>query len=149
MNKVACCCAHTCQQSLTLISEPGTALTCLNSASSQTPTEAAWSCARTWIKRCTTSHIRCRVQHDKTWYPTRLLDIQNASNKVLLVETQKCSISGPYATLSHRWPPEFQKTLILRPQTYHLFCHGVPIVDLPQTVQDSITCCRNLSIRYL
>lgn len=118
-------------------------------ASSSIPTEETWSCARTWIERCTTSHIRCSALHDRTWHPTRLLDIRDASHKVWLVETHRSSVSGPYATLSHRWPPNFQTTLILRPETHDHFCRGVPIVDLPQTVQDSITCCKNLSIRYL
>lgn len=132
-----------------LINVSGAGLGCQRSTSSSTPTEEAWSCARTWIDRCSTSHNRCSAPRDKTWHPRRLLDLRDASHKVWLIETQNRGVTGAYATLSHRWPPDFQTTLILRPETYDLLCEGIPIVRLPQTVQDSITCCKNLSIRYL
>jgi len=112
-----------------------------------------WDCATKWLHSCITSHHSCRLEAygGGQWYPTRLLDLGDPSEKpcakgpVRLIDTHHTSPHGPYLTLSHRWGSS--KPVLTTTQNLEDFMRQVP--QLPRTFSDAILVTRRLGIRYL
>ena len=101
--------------------------------------------AATLLYRCVESHDDCIGNRQPSSYPTRLLDIEN--DTIRLVDSSHSHISGPYATLSHTWGDTDIKVLTL--QTLSEYRNGIEHQDIPLTFQNAITVARKLNIRYL
>lgn len=101
------------------------------------------------MKNCIVNHQLCRPDSSAAWHPTRLIDLQSVTGQVRLIETKVNPVAGRYISLSHRWHPNFDSSLILRNETYQQFLDGVALNDLPKLVQDAAAVCSRLAIRYL
>lgn len=95
------------------------------------------------------THPLCNPRRSAAWHPTRLLDLESTTGRVRLIETEVDPAEGPYITLSHRWPASFDSSLILRDETHQQLLEGLALIRLPKLVQDAVTVCRRLDIRYL
>lgn len=116
--------------------------------SSSTSSPGAWAIAKKWIHDCRTTHEACkRTRGD--WFPTRLLDLEN-STRLRVVETaSETPTESEYMTLSHRWSP--QPSLLLCKDTKNelLSEQGFNTTRLPAAIQDAVTVCRRLGVRYI
>jgi Heterokaryon incompatibility protein (HET) len=107
--------------------------------------------AKTWIKRCRTSHQNCvRNGQQISNLPTRLIDVHSLTSEgwCLQSRTNELHHETRYITLSHRWgQAEFLKlTNSTRPS---LEAGTVPLPHLPKTFVDAISVARKLNIRYI
>ena len=101
--------------------------------------------AKGWLKHCQEQHRSCSQHVAPNWYPSRLLDISQAS--IRLRHTSKERVSGPYATLSHCWGTE--RFWVLCTETLPELVRGVPLSSFPTTFQQAIITARRLGIQYL
>ncbi|EMC91975.1 hypothetical protein BAUCODRAFT_28186 [Baudoinia panamericana UAMH 10762] len=85
-----------------------------------------------WLAKCRADHTQCSKVPNKSWYPTRLLDIR--SEAVRLIETATEPPKGPYATLK---------------QTKAEFLHGRPLHDFPPTHREALLAAKYLGIDYV
>lgn len=100
---------------------------------------------RACLKSCDARHPLCKPT--KSYMPTRLVDVGGArSSQVRIVETDRMGAS-PYVALSYCWGPtnNFRTTK----STLRTMAAGVPVSNLPQTVQDAVQVTRELNLRYL
>lgn len=98
-----------------------------------------------WLKDCENHHRPCGENAKLNWYPTRLLRISD--NNIQLVQCDRDTGLGPYATLSHCWGREEFFCLTL--STISQFLDGVSIDKLPLTFQDTFATVRALGISYV
>ncbi|KAH7075981.1 heterokaryon incompatibility protein-domain-containing protein [Paraphoma chrysanthemicola] len=113
--------------------------------SSFTASEACLHTVRQWHQICTTQHMLCKPEPSLR-RPTRLLDLDfDDSSDVRLIEGNLND--APYATLSYSWGTVEQTMLI--PSLYEQYRSRIRLDSLSNVVQDSITVCRGLTIRYL
>ena len=77
--------------------------------------------------------------------PTRVLEIDDTSTKVRLVEPQQGQFLGRYITLSHCWG----KTHLIKftKRTMDQFKVGIVFEELPKLYQEIIGICQDLGIR--
>lgn len=108
--------------------------------------ENAFKVVRDWIHECSTEHEFCPKQNIPEM-PTRVLDVQDASGSKLPRLQTTSGLKGAYAALSYCWGG--QQTFTTSRSTFQDRCQGIETTDLPQTIQDAITCTRKLRLRYL
>ncbi|KAM0431385.1 hypothetical protein ACHAPT_005362 [Fusarium lateritium] len=104
-----------------------------------------------WLENCWGNHAGCRKNHDASYLPTRLIDVESsAPSLVRLVVTAEESIDDPrYIASSHCWGlnmPASAKTI-----TSNLKQHteSISLSDLSHTFVDFITISRNIGVRYV
>ncbi|KAM3083104.1 hypothetical protein ACMFMG_003770 [Clarireedia jacksonii] len=111
-----------------------------------TNSSSSWKTVLKWLDDCTCRHVFCA--HDNIWYPTRLLDLGDATNEhanIKVIESANEKPKGSYMTLSHCWGEG--KHLLLTTQNTLSLQSEIP--ELPRTFAESVSVCRNLGIRYL
>jgi hypothetical protein len=101
-------------------------------------------------KECINSHTSCRQNSSYLWIPTRLLDAQGDS--IRLVERHELQLSKSreeinYTTLSHVWGN--QKFLTLTKSNLEELKSGIDLPTLPQSFQDAILVTRELKVQYI
>ena len=101
---------------------------------------------KNWVEQCSRNHKKCRGE-SKSWYPTRLLHLDQRTGKVKLILTERRPPKGQYMTLSHRWGP--QSYTLLEPSTMAQLQENVDVSSLPQVFQDAIGLAHYLGIHYL
>lgn len=120
--------------------------------------DASISQAASWLKECTENHPHCQLDQD-TPLPTRLIDVGHEDGKEpFLFETN--GLTGePYVALSYCWgwweqhPP--MKTVNKDIDQYGLKANyeahknAIKFSSMPKTIQDAVTICRRLGLRYL
>ena len=122
-----------------------------NARSHNTSSEECWNIATQWMSRCLYTHTRCHETLERSWLPTRLLQVsrdESSEMKVRLI----CTAAEPpmqrrYMTLSHCWG-RAQIVKLLR-SNFDMMTRDIPIADLPKTFQDAITVTQRLGISYL
>jgi hypothetical protein len=114
-----------------------------------------------WMNNCVQSHDTCRTsfagelldERRLTVLPRRL--IQTFMSKDGLIQTSPRLIqpdqnfAGSYVTLSHCWGPPDKRPLCTTRANVSQHMVEIPWQCLPQTFQDSISICVDLSIQYL
>ena len=101
---------------------------------------------KSWVEQCSRNHKKCWGE-SKSWYPTRLLHLDQRTGKVKLILTKSRTPKGQYMTLSHRWGP--QSYTLLEPSTMAQLQENVDVSSLPQVFQDAIGLAHHLGIHYL
>ena len=101
---------------------------------------------KNWVEQCSRNHKKCRSE-SRSWYPTRLLHLNQRTGKVKLILTKSQPPKGQYMTLSHRWGP--QSYTLLQPSTMAQLQDNVDVSSLPQFFQDAIGLAHHLRIDYL
>lgn len=112
----------------------------------QFSSENAFKVVRDWIHECSTEHEFCPSQNVPEM-PTRVLDLGDGSGSKLPRLQTTLDLRRPYVALSYCWGG--QQTFTTSLNTFQDRCQGIETTDLPQTIQDAITCTRNLGLRYL
>ena len=80
--------------------------------------------------------------------PTRIIEIIDSVDKCQLKLRDISSIeNAPYAALSYCWGGE--QVVKCTTDTINTWLIEIPFGILPKTIQDSVTVCRRLAIRYL
>lgn len=110
----------------------------------------SWALVAKWLKTCREQHVSCSEKDgdDRSWYPTRLLELgfgPSGEDVVKLIETAYVKPDGDYITLSHCWG---KKTLI-RTLRENLQDFLIQLPSLPNTFQDAILATRMLGVRYI
>jgi hypothetical protein len=114
-----------------------------------------------WMNNCVQSHDTCQTsfagelldERRLTVLPRRL--IQTFMSKDGLIQTSPRLIqsdqnfAGSYVTLSHCWGPLDKRPLCTTRANVSQHMVEIPWQCLPQTFQDSISICVDLSIQYL
>ncbi|KAK4951162.1 hypothetical protein LTR10_010134 [Elasticomyces elasticus] len=95
----------------------------------------------------------CQVHHKRTCpgtapspLPTRLIDVKSCGNAVRL-HISSSDDRNYYAALSYCWGGN--QSITLRRDNRQVWMSGVPLGDLPQTLQDAVTVARGLDLPYL
>jgi len=110
--------------------------------------------AAAWLKECIHGKIRGTKIHavcpapSEDYMPTRLIEITNNDGQFeLKVREMKGCPTEPYAALSYCWGGDqaTKSTQALLPQ----WMISIPWDKLPQTLQDAVTFCDKLHIRFL
>ncbi|KAJ4987408.1 heterokaryon incompatibility protein [Stagonosporopsis vannaccii] len=107
-----------------------------------------------WVTKCDQQHMDCMrrrkgVSKAAGFVPTRLLDISGApETAVLVIETAKTTVQGPYCSLSHCWgKPDFVQLRDNNRKSY--MTDGVPWSLLTNNFKQAIEIARFLDIRYI
>ncbi|KAK0666982.1 heterokaryon incompatibility protein-domain-containing protein [Cercophora samala] len=104
-----------------------------------------------WLELCHQGHDTCippgSALHTKQWYPSRLISVQAGS--VRLIETMETTLTGPYLTLSHRWPANASVYTQLKGDNLGSLKTGVDVACLSQVFQDAIVYTRRLGVDYI
>ncbi|KAH6669859.1 heterokaryon incompatibility protein-domain-containing protein [Halenospora varia] len=118
--------------------------------SSHTSSTSTLDLAYQWFISCRGLHKQCtRLVTPTKYLPTRLIDIGTTADThwKLHLTSDSPPTSRNYMTLSYRW--SYTSCIKLLSSTYSSFLVGQPIVELPQSFQDSILVARRFGIRYL
>lgn len=120
--------------------------------------DACLSVAASWLKECRENHPSCDLESNLP-LPTRVIDVgRGNSREPFLLETKGLT-PEPYVALSYCWgyweqhPPmktvkKDVKALGLK-ANYEAHKKAIKHADMPSTIQDAVTICRRLGIRYL
>ncbi|KAI9741632.1 MAG: hypothetical protein M1834_000016 [Cirrosporium novae-zelandiae] len=117
-----------------------------------TGSEASLALMMRWFRQCVETHTRCNMvrKNASDWYPTRLIDLGNNSEKDIrprLIVTRNVCPEGPYVTLSHRWGSA--KFLQLKKECLKNLQNAIPSSELPKTFLDAMAVSRRLGVRYI
>lgn len=129
-----------------------------NEVSEFSGSDACLSLAASWLKECRENHSDCHLGQNAP-LPTRVIDVgQDATREPYLFETN--GLTGePYVALSYCWgfwedhPP--MKTVKEDVPEFGLKANheahkqAIKYSNMPKTIQDAVTICRGLGIRYL
>lgn len=107
--------------------------------------DVAFARLKEWVTNCVDNHDACRVKHGHPVLPTRVLDVQRATENIYLV--QNPSDTANYVALSHCWGT--RERLILTKESVEQLQTGVSTKSLPKTFQDAISITQKLGIKYL
>lgn len=104
-----------------------------------------------WLENCWGNHVECRKNHDASYLPTRLVDVESSdADLVRLIVTAEESISDQrYIASSHCWGlnmPESAKTVTCN---FKQHTQSIPLSDLSRTFVDFVTISRKIGVRYI
>lgn len=98
-----------------------------------------------WVRKCSTSHERCKIPHQQSGAPSRLIFI---GDKIPRLHLSKNLAECPtYATLSHCWGKAIFATLTKG--NLEAFQKRIPPEALSKTFQDAIFITQELNIEYI
>jgi hypothetical protein len=107
---------------------------------------------RAWLERCNNEH-KCKIDAiTKDNFPTRVIDIGEARNDLLVLQDSKEIAACSYVALSHCWgeyKPGDKERICTHRDNLEQRKHGFRVQDLPKTFQDAIDVTRQLGKRYL
>ncbi|KAF6802709.1 heterokaryon incompatibility protein [Colletotrichum musicola] len=103
--------------------------------------------AQDWLRACSAQHAQCTAPKQPGFYPTRLLELQDSS--VRLVLTAQQTPRGPYAALSYCWGPPPYTFIRLTTSKIGPFQAGILDAQLPLAFQEAIKFTKSLGFRYL
>ena len=104
--------------------------------------------ARTWFFRCTQGHDQCDRSRNRQFYPMRLIDVRGDSPRLVISAEERDGLSGPYATLSHRWS-SLSKKFTLTTEILSQFRNSIPTEQISPTLRDAINVCKALEVPYI
>jgi hypothetical protein len=105
-----------------------------------------------WVQDCNNHHARCRLNETNTFLPTRLLEIDGASEPPTyrLRLRSECQSDSRYIALSYVWGTDSLKDkLRLLRSTYEDLRQPKPISDLPKTFCDASQVALRLDVQYM
>ncbi len=104
------------------------------------------------LESCTT---HCHHPAKTSFIPTRLLDIgtDSAAHPRLIITADSINSHEPiqYTAVSYCWGSKADASAQTKTEPSNLYerLRAIPIYDMPALLQDCITVCRTLSVRYL
>lgn len=117
---------------------------------SSTISESSISFLESKLKNCLENHPTCSYNSDgsnDTWYPSRLLEIQETLGEIVSLRDRSQIQPLPYCSLSHCWGGS--QPTILTTNTEASLRAGISIGSLPKTFREAIEVCRKFGIRYI
>lgn len=119
-------------------------------ASAESPgdwTNFSEATANEWITNCMQQHPEC-ARGQGSRLPFRILDVASrAIEKTIILVQNSDGIEADYAALSYCWGASGNLTTNSLKERKHVA--GIPIVSLPNTIQDTVLVTRALGLRYL
>ncbi|KAL1384823.1 heterokaryon incompatibility protein-domain-containing protein [Phyllosticta capitalensis] len=112
-----------------------------------TGSDAVFQMIEMWLNKCRSSHPDCKpASQDRK--PTRLLDLQiDETRDIRVVSGAQVNEEAPFASLSYCWGLVPQTKLTTK--NFNDFSLRIPFNSISKTMQDAVTVCRGLSVRYL
>ncbi|KAK7403352.1 hypothetical protein QQX98_010873 [Neonectria punicea] len=105
--------------------------------------------ASIWLHNCLDNHTSCRPKY-ASFMPSRILQLyQTPQDMVSLIESSALIAPAPYVALSYCWGPDTAGVLKTVKSNKASHLQGIPVKSLPKTIQDAVTVCRKLNVRYL
>jgi hypothetical protein len=112
----------------------------------------AQNLASRWVQECNNHHARCRLDETDSFLPTRLIEIDGASEPPTyrLRLHSECPSDTRYVALSYVWgtDPLEDKLRLLR-STYEDLRQPKPISDLPKTFCDASQVALRLGVQHV
>ncbi|KAF8851398.1 HET-domain-containing protein [Acephala macrosclerotiorum] len=133
---------------------------------SNTNSREAFKRAFDWLDHCAKYHDHsAEADSSSKFIPSRLLDVgqpdpswsasattpeKQKRDTLHLIEARK-KFRGPvqYAALSYCWGGDLEGVITTVKETIDKHCENIAVRSLPRTLQDAITVCRGMRIRYL
>ncbi|KAH7123634.1 heterokaryon incompatibility protein-domain-containing protein [Dendryphion nanum] len=118
--------------------------------SGNTGSDASFVLVRTWLNECQSNHTICNDWGTTVnFQPSRILDISSALTKdtLILIDTKKTPLDGPYSTLSHCWGGALHTRLLKG--NLEEFKQGIKCSKLLRVYQEAIDGAIRLGVRYL
>ncbi|KAI9866181.1 MAG: hypothetical protein M1813_001742 [Trichoglossum hirsutum] len=110
------------------------------------PPELVFCLARRWIHACLDDHEQC-CSRDPDFTPTRLIDVGEVGDDLQLYLQNTLEVGVKYTALSYCWGGD--QPVRTTKSTLKENCKRIEFSSLPKTLQDAVTCTRNLEYRYL
>ena len=118
---------------------------------SSSMSESSLICAKRWLHECCSSHDKCKGDFKaKSWYPKRLLYVQNPEHEIWnirVINSTHEQPQGPYLTLSHRWGEN--ETFKLTRDNIALLSREIDMQVMPKTFSDALRVTVALGYQYL
>lgn len=100
---------------------------------------------RAWFESCASDHDLCgksRLSNKpELFYPSRLISVGAGSDDIVqLIDTAETVPTGPYMTLSHRWPTDASSYTQLKDSNLKLLKNHIETTSLSKVFQNAITC---------
>lgn len=116
-----------------------------------TTTSVAFERATSWLRNCLDNHQGCAPSNSVEYVPSRLLDVgvSNAEKRDEIRLLEDPPEIAPYAALSYCWGSDLANVLRTLKDNKAAHMRGIAMGSLPKTVQDAVTVCRGLGLRYL
>lgn len=103
--------------------------------------------SQAWLRDCRNNHPGCGPQDEPT-LPTRVLDVLSGDGEDLVrLHISSGGQKADYLALSYCWGGP--QSVVTTRQNLEAMAAGIPLAQLPQTLQDAVTVSRGLGIRYL
>jgi Heterokaryon incompatibility protein (HET) len=130
-------------------------------ASDNTESQISWRLITKWIDDCLRDHSQCSAGRNRSWKPTRLVDLGEDASKLqprLIIsndhftktsngdEPYPDNSSDHYVTLSHCWG-RIEILRLLRGELETLR-KSIPLESLPKTFRHAMRVTRDLGVRY-
>jgi hypothetical protein len=103
-----------------------------------------------WLDQCDRTHSKCHRTAQRSWRPTRLIDVGTPDRPCLhlaVTDNNFPVLPCTYTTLSHCWGEIMIKRLTK--DELASMIKGFHGADLPKTFQDAIAITRRLGVRFL
>ncbi|KAF2017900.1 HET-domain-containing protein [Aaosphaeria arxii CBS 175.79] len=98
-----------------------------------------------WLDHCCNQHSICKLEHDDSWLPSRLIEIGDGGQSARLVETSELDRPLRYTTLSHCWGS--RRTTTLLEHNLDEFKEGIK--SIPKTYLDAMFVTHDMGVRYI
>ncbi|KAI1173373.1 heterokaryon incompatibility protein-domain-containing protein [Nemania sp. FL0916] len=105
----------------------------------------AYQFIRSSLDRCLRSHPKCAQLGN--YFPSRLIDVGSSHDSFVRVIETSPEFRGRYITLSYCWGDG--KAVKTMQSNYEEMKAGIPIANLPRTIQDAIQATRELGQSHL
>ncbi|KAL8709892.1 MAG: hypothetical protein Q9225_007388 [Loekoesia sp. 1 TL-2023] len=114
-----------------------------------TSSPACWELARHWLEQCQARHKACDIGTEKSFCPTRLIEIKQDSSGYRLRLNSEATNSAvtKYVTLSHCWGAI--QPLTLKIENLDELTQNIAFHALPQTFRDAVSATCQLGYQYL
>lgn len=114
---------------------------------SNTGSRETWTTVEGWLRECSEQH-HCLTNINKTWYPTRLVEILSDDMfRVVRSDSSSFKSERGYITLSHRWGHgDFAR---LTTENISALENGQPITMLRKIFQEALLVAQKMNIPYV
>lgn len=130
-------------------------MTELDQDSKNTSSDATFAALAKWINMCEEKHHRCRpptrnsIAEAQGWLPSRLVQIDKLSVRVIKTTEDLLTTDSRYTTLSYCWgPPPVTFKRLLQDNIEDLNT-GFDVTTLPRTFQDAIAATSRLGLNLI
>ncbi|KAL7621706.1 hypothetical protein AAE478_009033 [Parahypoxylon ruwenzoriense] len=126
--------------------DPASTLTAFRPIQTDVASPGVIEAARELITSCRDSHPACHATAQPR-SPSRIIDVAGLDRSLIYLRSTYNLVDIEYVALSYCWGGDQPVKLLSNSEAS--LENGVPFVSLPASLQDAVTCARELGYRYL